>query len=187
MYILISRRDVEFVYDGAGNLIEIKSEFVNGPPTITTITPDFFRIPNSLQSHNVTAIGSNLSGVNIAADVNNFDLIVRVNSEQINENDVAFQLLVDPNIAIGNYNLIFSNEFGDSNFPITVGPSLPFLDINVPNLTVPDPVGMEVNVSLLLGHADLIEHNFYSKYTRLRYRDSFTYFNNDSGRQHLAQ
>ncbi len=155
-------RDVDYRYDGAGNIIEIISNQISGPPVISTFEPDFIRLPNSIQFFTISLTGSNfyLTTVAIDKDPTNFDIRIPFNGNNIGRNGDFVQIFVEPDAATGDYDFIFTNPFGNTSYTLTLAPRLPSLNFNVPNLDIPDPVGTVVDVVFSFGSADVIDHTF---------------------------
>ena len=121
-------RVTEYVYDPAGNILQVTGAGAGGAqaPVITSITPVTLR---QGRSYAVQVSGSNLLGVRVTTPdpaLDNSNLIVSATS-------VTFTLTIGATAAVGNHVLTFTNAAGSTQSTITVVTAITYTYVMIPS------------------------------------------------------
>lgn len=143
-------RLTEYVYDPAGNLLQVITAGTAAPPTVSAITPDSLRRGESRQ---FVVTGSGLNGVRI----NLSDPGLSVSGMQPGSTEIRFTLTASPAVTLGPQPINFSNAAGSTDAAVTVNPVLPAVTVVPAPLAVP-PDGTARQFTIRLSSADNLDH-----------------------------
>jgi len=140
----------EYVYDAAGNLLEVKNAGAATAPIVTSVTPA------SLRRGSTAAIridGSGFSSATVTAPVTGFVL----SGQKVLPTSIEFNLVVAADAPVGAQIFTVSNAAGNATASITIDAALPVLSVApLPLAVAPDNVPRSFSISL--SNADSVAH-----------------------------
>ncbi len=137
-----SARIDEYVYDGAGNIVSIRSGINIGPPEITLLSPAFIHQESFAF---VTVTGLNLLNATIETSTPGLEIIF---SNNISETEMFVTLYADQSSTLGNGLLTFTTRLGSDSETIIIAERTPVISTD-PNPVVLLPDHQVKQVSLL--------------------------------------
>lgn len=143
-------RVTEYVYDPAGNLLQVITAGTAAPPTITAITPENLRRGESRQ---FIVTGSGLTGVRI----NLPDPGLSLSNVQPGSTEIRFTLTASSTAVLGPQPINFSSAAGSTDAAVTVNPVLPTVTVVPAPLAVP-PDETPRQFTIRLSSADNLDH-----------------------------
>lgn len=139
-----------YIYDPAGNLLEVTGGATVAAPTVSTVSPTEVRRGQTVK---ITLTGSALSHVTVASP--SAGLVV--SSVKSQPNSVEFDLAVSAQAALGAQSFTLTNAGGSATVSLTINPALPRMAVTpVPLAVPPDNVARAFNVTL--SNADTVAH-----------------------------
>lgn len=140
----------EYVYDGVGNLLEVRRSVEEGPPMVSTVLPATVRRGQSLR---IAITGNRLSGARVATSDPELD----ISSLTAAATGVSFTLNASAAAALGARVFTISTSTGSAIFSLMIAPQLPALSF------APSPVtltaGQTLEVTLTLSNPDSVAHS----------------------------
>ncbi len=146
-------RVTDYVYDAAGNILEVQTNVPAQAPAITAITPGNLRRGESKQ---VQVTGTNLLEVSITAADPGLQ-ISHIQRFQASDTQISVTLTAAAMAVLGTQSLTFSNQAGSTSAAMVVNPLLPKPSFLPAPLAVP-PDGTTRQFTLRLSNADTIAH-----------------------------
>ena len=145
-------RVTEYVYDAAGNILQV---VVSGPgsaqpPVVTTYSPTSIRRG---ETKAVQITGTALTG----AHVSTADPGLEISGLQVSATQVSFTLAATAAAALGAHTISIGNAGGATSVQLTVNPVLPKLNMSPLPIAVP-PTGGGRNFFVALSSPDNIDH-----------------------------
>jgi len=143
-------RVTEYVYDAAGNILQVITGATAQAPAVASISPTSIRRG---ESRPVTIAGSNLTGATVGVTDPGLDL----SSVQVTANQISFTLAAALTAALGAQQINIRNAAGTASASISVNPALPKLSMT------PQPIAVAANsparsFSVTLSNADTVDH-----------------------------
>ena len=135
-----SQRVIEYEYDGAGNLIGIRSELNTAPPDVTDISPRFVEINTTTI---MVATGTNLSNALVTTTTPGLT-IANVQSQNTR---VTFAITAGVGAVVGPGSLTFTTRLGSDVEGIRITERVPIISTE-PSPIVLEPDGIPVEVTL---------------------------------------
>lgn len=140
----------EYVYDPAGNLLEVKNAGATTAPVVTSVTPAGLRRGTSAV---IRVDGSGFSNATVTGPATGFV----ISGQKVLPTSIEFNLAVDPAAPVGAQVFTLSNAAGSTTFTITISSTLPVLSVApLPLAVAPD--GIPRSFSITLNNADAIAH-----------------------------
>ncbi len=140
----------EYVYDGVGNILEVRRSIEAGPPVVSTVLPASVRRGQSLR---IALTGSRLSGARVATSDPELD----ISSLTAAATGVSFTLSASAAAALGARVFTVSTSTGNTIFSLMIEPQVPTLSL------VPSPVtltaGQTQEVTITLSNPDSVAHS----------------------------
>jgi hypothetical protein len=145
-------RVTEYVYDAAGNLLQVIGGAPGSaqPPVVTASTPGSIR-RGETRSFQVT--GTGLSGAHVSTS----DPALDVSGLHVSATQVLFSLTAAAGATLGSRQISISNAAGVTSIQVTVNPVLPKLGVTPQPIAVP-PNGTQRSYFVTLSNADNIDH-----------------------------
>jgi YD repeat-containing protein len=145
-------RVTEYVYDPAGNILEVR---VSGagtaqPPAITSYSPSSIR-HGETKSFEIN--GTNLIGARVATPDPGLD----ISGLQASATQITFSLTALAGAALGSHSIGIANAGGSVSVQLAVNPVLPKLNMSPLPIAVP-PTGASRNFFVTLSSPDNINH-----------------------------
>lgn len=150
-YINPSGLITHYVYDGAGNILEVKTGLQPQPPVINSVSPTQIRQGETRQ---ITLAGDLFSGASVSTADQGFN----ISGLQITNKQINFNLGAEVTAVLGNHAFQLSNSEGAANFTIKVNPALPKLAISPLPIAIP-PNNTAYKFIVRLSNADSIDHS----------------------------
>ena len=140
----------EYVYDPAGNLLEVKNAGATAAPVVTSVTPAGLRRGTSAV---IRIDGSGFSNATVTGPVTGFV----ISGQKVLATSIEFNLAVDAAVPVGPQTFTVSNAAGSATFTITISSTLPVLSVApLPLAVAPD--GVPRSFSITLSNADAVAH-----------------------------
>lgn len=140
-----------YVYDAAGNLLQVVTDSQTAQPiAVTGVSPSFFRQGDVKP---VVITGTNLAGVSVVPS----DPALDISGLRATATQVSFTLTVPSGAALGNGALRLTSAAGSANAAIAVGPPLPKIQVDPTPLAIP-PDNTSHQFTVRLSNTDLIDH-----------------------------
>ncbi len=145
-------RETRYVYDAAGNLLQVITGANAEALSVTGLTPGTLRrgAPTAM-----LAVGTGLTGARVTSP----DPALQIANVQASATQVTFILLAASAAALGTYEIGFSNAGGSARKPVSIIPEKPEVFVTPAPLALP-PDGSERPFLVRLSHADIYDHNF---------------------------
>jgi YD repeat-containing protein len=143
-------RVTEYVYDAAGNLLQVITGGTAQAPTVTAISPNSIR---RAETRTIQITGTGLTGAHVSAGDPGLD----ITGLQAAATQITFSLTATLSAALGTHVFSISNAAGTSSASITVNPALPKLAIS-PLPIVVAVEGPARNFSVTISSTDNIDH-----------------------------
>lgn len=145
-------RITEYVYDPAGNILEVRtsSGTTANPPSVTAVNPTSLRRGTSIQ---VQVTGSGFTGVQLTSPESR----LAVSELQLAPTSISFRLTAAIDATLGARTFTLSNAAGAANFSIRVDPLLPRIEASPNPLAVP-PDSRDRRFTVRLSNTDTIAH-----------------------------
>lgn len=141
---------IEYVYDAAGNLLEVKTSASVSAPTVTSVNPVSIRRGSSAL---IRVEGSGFSGATVAAPTAGFTLT----GQKTLGNAIEFDLAVANDVPVGTHAFSITNAAGSANFTLSILAMLPVVSVSpLPLAVAPDGVPRSFNITL--SNADATPH-----------------------------
>jgi len=139
----------EYVYDPAGNLLEVKGAATTNP-VVTSVTPSVIRRGSTAL---VRIVGTGFSNATVTAPATGFTL----SGQKILATSIEFTLAADADAPLGPQVFTLSNASGSATATITTNPKLPLLAVvPLPLAVAPDNVAR--SFSITLSNTDTVSH-----------------------------
>lgn len=136
-----SQRIVDYVYDGAGNIISVRSGLNLGPPDVTNLSPAFIHKGSFAF---VSATGVNLLQATVSTSTPGLNII---NIENISATEIFIALFADNSVSIGAGFLTFSTRLGSDIETIAIADRTPVISTDPnPILLLPDNQPRQVSL-----------------------------------------
>lgn len=145
-------RATEYVYDPAGNILQVITGETAQPPAITGISPNSLRRGETKQ---VQVTGTGLNGIEISSP----DPQLTVTDLQSTPTQASFTLSASVTAILGPQQLTFFNAAGSIAATVTVNPVLPKVTVAPLPLAIP-PDNLAHQFTVELSNADTIDHTF---------------------------
>lgn len=143
-------RVTQYVYDAAGNILQVITGGTAQPPTVTSIAPTSMRRGETKQ---VTITGDGLLGSTVSVADPGLD----VSAVQIATTQIVFTLAASPSATLGAQVISITNAAGSATASITVNPLLPKVFVDPTPLAIP-PDTTPRAITVRLSNADNIDH-----------------------------
>jgi len=140
----------EYVYDAAGNILQVITGGTAQPPAITSIDTNSIRRGETTQ---VTIAGSGLTNVSVSTS----DAGLDVSSIRFTATQISFSLTAAFAASLGVQRIRVSNAAGAASASVTVNPALPRLDMSPQPIAVP-PDNVARNFFVTLSNIDNVDH-----------------------------
>jgi YD repeat-containing protein len=142
----------EYVYDPAGNILEVRRAGTAQQlaPTVQSVSPSALRRGETVQ---VLVAGTNLVGARLISP----DPRLTVSQTQATATTLALRLSAASDAPLGTQRFSVANAGGSAGFSIEVSPLLPKLLVSPNPLAVP-PDAIDRQFAILLSNADGIAH-----------------------------
>lgn len=124
-------RVTEYVYDPAGNLLQVIQGGAATAPAVTSITPGAIRRNQALL---ITITGSGLNGVSPQGD----DAAISFSGLSVSPTSVSFRMLVSRQAALGMHSLTLRNAAGSASVTFEVQEEVQYVVAPVPLAVPPD-------------------------------------------------
>lgn len=132
----------EYVYDPAGNLLEVKSAGAAIAPVVSSVTPSDLRRGTSAV---IRIDGSGFTSATVTGPATGFV----ISGQKVLATSIEFNLAVDATAPVGPQAFTISNAAGSASFTITVNSTLPTLSVApLPLAVAPDGVPRSFNITL---------------------------------------
>lgn len=119
---------MDYQYDGAGNIISVRTNRNLGPPDVTNLSPAFIHKESFA---NITATGINLNKTTVSVSALGLTLI---NVSNISGTEIEFTLFADDTAVIGAASVEFTTRLGSDAETLTVAERTPIIS------TQPNPI-----------------------------------------------
>lgn len=140
----------EYVYDPAGNLLEVKNAGAANAPVIGSVTPSNLRRGTSAV---IRIDGSGFTSATVTGPATGFV----ISGQKVLATSIEFNLAVDATATVGPQTFTVSNAAGSAQFTITINSTLPLLSVApLPLAVAPDGVPRSFNITL--SNADGVAH-----------------------------
>ncbi len=139
-----------YVYDAAGNLLEVRTGEAAAAPVVTDITPAFLR---RNETRAITIAGSGFLGASVTAAEAGLDIA----GLQMTATQISFDLTASASPAVGAHAITISSAAGSITAGITVAPLLPKLTVDPTPLAIP-PDSVARQITIRLANPDVIDH-----------------------------
>lgn len=146
-----SGKATDYVYDPAGNLLEVRAAGTAIAPTITSVAPSTLRRG---MAQDIVVSGSNLSGARLTVP----DAELTATGFTASATQASFHLQVGSGALLGPNGFSLANASGTATFDISIDPTLPTLSVAPTPLAVP-PDGVARNFKVRLSNADHYAHS----------------------------
>lgn len=145
-------RVTEYVYDPAGNILEVRVSGAGSaqPPSIATFSPTSIR-RGETKAFAIT--GTGFTGAQLTVSDPGLD----ISGVQVSATQIAFQLTATLDAALGTGQISISSAAGSASVQVAVNPVLPKLGMSPLPIAVP-PTGAGRNFFVTLSNADTVEH-----------------------------
>jgi YD repeat-containing protein len=142
----------EYVYDAAGNILEVRRAGTAQQlaPTIQSVTPAATRAGEIIR---VLVTGANFFGARLISP----DSRIGVGQVQATATTLGFAVAAAADAPVGTHTFTLTNGGGVASFAFSIAPPLPRLQASPNPLAVP-PDGVERQLSIRLSNADTIAH-----------------------------
>lgn len=145
-------RVTEYVYDPAGNLLQVITNGTVSPPTLSAVSPDNLRRGESKQ---VTLSGTGLTGARLSTAEGG----LQITDTSISATQIRFTLTATDTALLGPQPITVANAAGTTSAAIVVNPRLPTVNVAPAPLAIPpDNTGRQFAVRL--SNTDNIDHSF---------------------------
>jgi hypothetical protein len=148
-----TQRFIDYEYDGAGNIIAIRSSRNLGPPDVTELSPAFI--------HKESFASIEATGVNLAKASVSFNApgITLIDIKNISDTEVALRFYADATAAIGDVPVTFTTRLGSDTENMTVAERTPVVSTE-PNPILLSPEEQNVTVRLTFDRPYETEQTF---------------------------
>jgi YD repeat-containing protein len=145
-------RVTEYVYDPAGNILEVRVSGAGSaqPPAVTSYSPTAIR-HGETKAFEIT--GTNLTGARVSSPDPGLD----ISGVQASATQITFALTALATAAVGSHSIGIANAGGSISVQLTVNPVLPRLNMSPLPIAVP-PTGASRTFFVNLSSADNIAH-----------------------------
>lgn len=140
----------EYVYDGVGNILEVRRSIEAGPPVVSTVLPATLRRGQSLR---IAITGSRLSGARVATSDPELD----ISSLTAAATGVSFTLSASAAAALGARVFTVSTSTGSAIFSLMIAPQVPALSFAPSAVSL--KAGQTQEVTLMLSNPDSVAHS----------------------------
>lgn len=140
----------EYVYDGVGNLLEVRRSIEAGPPVVSTVLPATVRRGQSLR---IVISGNRLSGARVTTSDPELD----ISSLTASTTGITFILSTSTATALGARVFTVSTSTGNAIFSLMIAPQLPALGFSPSPVTL--KAGQTQEVTLTLSNPDSVAHS----------------------------
>jgi len=140
----------EYVYDGVGNILEVRRSLETGPPVVSTVLPASVRRGQSVR---IALTGSRLSGARVATSDPELD----ISSLTAAATGVSFTLSASAAAALGARVFTVSTSTGNTIFSLMIEPQVPTLSFAPWPVTL--KAGQTQEVTLTLSNPDSVAHS----------------------------
>jgi YD repeat-containing protein len=140
----------DYVYDAAGNLLEVRNGGTATAPAISGITPASLRRG---ETKVVTITGSGFLGASVAASDPELDIA----NLKVAATKIEFDLTASANAPVGTQPITIASAAGNATASITVAPLLPKVSVDPAPLAIP-PDNVLRQFTIRLSHVDAIDH-----------------------------
>jgi YD repeat-containing protein len=140
----------EYVYDGVGNILEVRRSLEAGPPVVSTVLPASVRRGQSVR---IALTGSRLSGARVATSDPELD----ISSLTAAATGVSFTLSASAAATLGARVFTVSTSTGHTIFSLLIAPQLPALSFAPSAVTL--QAGQTQEVTLTLSNPDSVAHS----------------------------
>lgn len=140
----------EYVYDGVGNILEVRRSLEAGPPVVSTVLPASVRRGQSVR---IALTGSRLSGARVATSDPELD----ISSLTAAATGVSFTLSASAAAALGARVFTVSTSTGNTIFSLMIEPQVPALSFAPWPVTL--QAGQTQEVTLTLSNPDSVAHS----------------------------
>jgi YD repeat-containing protein len=145
-----SSQATDYVYDSAGNLLEVRAGVAAAAPVVSGITPASIRRG---ETKPVTITGSGFVGASVSAS----DPSLNLNNLQVAPTQIKFDLAAAPSAATGAQTITIASAAGNATASITVAPLLPKVNVDPAPLAIP-PDNVLRQFTIRLSHVDAVDH-----------------------------
>ena len=151
-YVDSDGRVTEYVYDAAGNILEVRRAGTAQQlaPAIESVTPTAMRAGETVQ---VLVAGTNLVGARLISP----DSRIGVGQVQATATSFGFAVTATADAPAGTHTFTLTNAGGSASFAFAISPLLPKLQASPNPLAVP-PDGLERQFGIRLSNADTMAH-----------------------------
>lgn len=145
-------RMTEYLYDGAGNIVEVRTSKPDTiePPVITSVTPLALRRGTTIE---VTVTGRSFLGATVISP----EPALSIGSVQVTATSIEFTLSAAPTATLGDRQFRLVSAAGSTPFTLRVDPLLPKLEVSPSPLAVP-PDRSARSFAIRLSNTDTIAH-----------------------------
>jgi YD repeat-containing protein len=143
-------RVTEYVYDAAGNILQVITGGTAQAPAITAISPTSIRRGGTAQ---VTITGSGFTGAAVGVGDPGLD----VSGVQSTATQISFSLAATLTATLGLQQIVIRNAVGTASASITVNPALPKLGMSPQPVAIP-PDNIARNFFVTLSNADNVDY-----------------------------
>jgi len=143
-------RVTEYVYDAAGNILQVITGATAQAPAITSSSPATIRRGETKQ---VTITGSGFSGATVSVDDPGLD----VSGVQVTTTQVSFALAATLAATLGPRQISVRNSAGTAGATIAVNPVLPKVFVDPSPLAIP-PDNVVRPITIRLSNSDTVDH-----------------------------
>ena len=141
---------IEYVYDAAGNLLEVKDAGAAAAPVVTSVTPPNLRRGSTAV---IRIEGSGFSSATVTGPAAGFV----ISGQKVLPTSIEFTLAAAADVALGSHIFTVANAAGNATATITINPGLPVLSVApLPLAVAPDNVPRSFNIGL--SNADSVAH-----------------------------
>jgi YD repeat-containing protein len=140
----------DYVYDAAGNLLEVRNGGVAIAPAVSSLTPASLRRG---ETKVVTITGSGLLGASVAASDPELDIA----HLKATATKIEFDLSASANAPVGTQPITIASAAGKATATITVAPLLPKVNVDPAPLAIP-PDNVLRQFTIRLSHVDAVDH-----------------------------
>jgi YD repeat-containing protein len=145
-----SNRATAYVYDAAGNLLEVRTGAEAAAPVVSGVTPAFLR---RNETRAITIAGSGFLGASVIPAEAELD----ISGLQVTATQIKFNLTASANATVGPQSITISSAAGSTSAGITVAPLLPRITVDPTPLAIP-PDSVARQITIRLANADAIDH-----------------------------
>lgn len=139
----------EYVYDGVGNILEVRRSLETGSPVVSTVLPATVRRGQSLR---IAITGNRLSGARVATSDPELD----ISSLTAAATGVSFTLNASAAAALGARVFTVSTSTGSAIFSLMIAPQVPVLSFAPLPVTL--KAGQTQEVTITLSNPDSVAH-----------------------------